>query len=190
MAQFINGTTDHILNKSINKSIRLQSGYDLPLVGLATGDFEQLQITGLGCIFLSCISAIAVICMSYSEKEHKVVGFFKWRQISRFVVYMAICDCLFNVIHSMDHFHVLLTRKYPKPKELCELYAFLLVEFVGAQMLMINLVAVNMFVLIYFNKRINFGRCDWKLLLWMFGYPFAANVVGVCTDSLGPNGSL
>ena len=178
------------MNTTTNDSIKLRDGYDIPLVGLNTGEFDQLHITALCCIFASCVSAMAVICLSCNEKRHKVVGFFQWRQISRFVVYMAICDCSFNVIHSMDHLHVFITREHPQPRELCQLYAFLLVEFVGAQVLMVNLVAINMFVLIFFNKRINFGRFDWKLLLWMFGYPFVANIVGVCTNSLGPNGSL
>ena len=90
----------------------------------------------------------------------------------------------------MDHLHVFLTHDHPKPQELCQLYSFLLIEFVGAQVLMVNLGAINMFVLLFFNKRINFGKYDWKLLFWMFGYPFAANVVALSTDTLGPNGTL
>ena len=177
------------MNSSVNSSMgELKSGYDLPLIGLDSGDFDQLHITALSCICISCISAVAVLYMSFND--HKAVGFFQWRQISRFVAYMAFCDCSFNIIHSMDHLHIFITRDHPRPIHLCRLYAFLLIEFVGGQVLMINLVAVNMFVLIHFNKRINFGRFDWKMLLWMFGYPFVANIVAVCTDTLGPNGSL
>ena len=85
---------------------------------------------------------------------------------------------------------VFITEKHPTPKALCQLYGFLQVEFIVAQILMVNVIAVNMFVLIYYDKRMYLGKYDWRLLLWMFGYPFVANIVAVCTDTLGPNGTL
>ena len=179
------------LNSSGNQSMKnFRNGYDLPLLGLGSGFFDQLHITVLSCIALSSTSAIAVLYMSFKRGQHNNVGFFQWREINRFVVYMAICDLSFNIMHSMDHLHVFITREHAKPKELCQLYAFMLIEFIGGQVLMVNLVAVNMFLLIYFNKKIGLGRCDWKLLSWMFGYPFVVNIVALCTDTLGPNSSL
>ena len=165
------------------------SGYDLPVVGLTSGNFSQLHLIALCCIALSFISALTVLVMSCRDNRH-LRGFFEWREIDRFVVYIAICDGSFNICHSMDHIHVFITKDHVRPKALCQTYAFLLVEFIEAQVLMVNLIAINMFVLIYFEKKLDFGRCDWKLLLWMFIVPTTTNVVALSFDRLGPNGAL
>ena len=90
----------------------------------------------------------------------------------------------------MDHTHVFVTQDHVRPTELCQMYGFLLIECLEAQILLVNLVAINMFVLIYFNKKINFGRYDWKLLLWMFIVPTVTNIAALSADTLGPNGAL
>ena len=116
--------------------------------------------------------------------------FFRWTKSERFVIYMAICDGLFNIAHFSDHLHILIAKKLPTPKSLCVFYGFLLGEFITAQNLMVNLVAINVFVLIFFHKKINFGRWDHRLLLYIFGAPgFALTIVGAL-GQLGPNGSL
>ena len=163
-------------------------GYYLPLVGIASGDFNQLHISTLCCIALSFICALTVIIMSF--RDNRRIRFFQWREIDRFVTYIALSDGAFNIFHSMDHIHVFATQDHVRPKALCQAYAFLLIEFIEAQVLMVNLGAINMFVLIYFNKKINFGKYDWKLLLWMFIVPTATNVIALSTKTLGPNGAL
>ena len=175
------------MNRRFN--ISYLSGYDLPVIGLKSGNFVQLHLITLCCIFFSFICAITVLIMSYRDNRH-LKRFFQWREIDRFVAYIAISDGAFNFFHSMDHIHVFVTKDHVRPKALCQTYAFLLIEFIEAQVLMVNLVAINMFVLIFFEKKINFGRYDWKLLLWMFIVPTVTNVVALSLDTLGPNGAL
>ena len=164
------------------------NGYHLRLVGLESGDFSQLHIITLCCIFMSLTCAIAVLIMSFRDNKGK--RFADWREVDRFVTYIALCDGAFNIFHSMDHIHVFVTQDHIRPKVLCQVYAFLLIEFIEAQVLMVKMVAINMFALIYFNKKLNFGRFDWKLLLWMFIVPTATNIVALANDALGPNGAL
>ena len=177
------------MNQSVeNESIR--NGYDVPPVGLSTGHFDHLQISAIFFTSISSISALIVICMSYNDIRRRRTIFFRCRQIDRFVVYMAVCECLFSIEHASDHIQVFVTRDHTKPKALCQFYGFWLMEVIAAQFFMVNAVAVSMFLLIFFNKKLNFGRFDWKLLLWMLAYNALVNVIAFSTDTLGPNQTL
>lgn len=165
-----------------------ESGYDLPLSGIAEGQFLAIHIPALTCIILSLLSAVGVLFFSFRAQSFRT--FFNWTKSERFVVYLAICDGLFNICHSMDHLHIMITRDHVHPKTLCEFYGFMLAEFITAQNLMVNIVSINAFVLIYFRKTLEFGLYDYKLLLWMFGLPFTAAMVALNLGTLGPNGAL
>ncbi|XP_062610876.1 uncharacterized protein LOC134272691 [Saccostrea cucullata] len=163
-------------------------GYSLPVYGLTEGHFYTLHIPALSCIFLSFASAVLTMVLSFRQKSYKT--FFSWSKSERFVVYLAICDAAFNLAHSMDHLHILITKNHVYPKELCEFYGFMLAEFITAQNLMVNIIAVNAFVLILLNKQIDFGIKDYRLLLWTFGTPFICATVAGIAGQLGPNGSF
>ncbi|XP_061174552.1 uncharacterized protein LOC133183633 [Saccostrea echinata] len=165
-----------------------QSGYDLPVYGLKNGQFYSIHIPAITCIVLSFVSAVAIIIASFRLQNIKT--FFSWTKSERFVVYLALCDGLFNFAHSMDHTHIVLTRNHVYPKELCEFYGFMLAEFITAQNLMVNVVALNVFVLIYFTKDLNFGAYDWRLLLYTFGLPCVGGTMAAYFDMLGPNGTF
>lgn len=164
------------------------NGYDLPVYGLDNGQFLIIHVPALACIFLSLFCALTVLILSFKKKRMRT--FFSWTKSERFVVYMAICDGTFNIAHSFDHLHIVISRNHVHPKQLCEFYAFMLVEFITAQNLMVNVVAINAFVLIYFNKNIDFGKYDWRLLLWILGVPFVGVVFAASLGQLGPAGAL
>ncbi|XP_062580351.1 uncharacterized protein LOC134242278 [Saccostrea cucullata] len=165
----------------------LRDGYDLPVYGLASGRFYALHIPALICIFLSLTSVIVTIVLSFRKKPKK--SFFDWTKSERFIVYMAICDGAFNVSHSLDHLQILATRNHVYPVTLCQFYGVMLLEFITAQNLMVNIVAVNAFTLMIFNKQLNFGKRDWRLLLWIFGAPFVFSMIALATKQIGPTGS-
>lgn len=174
-----------IMNQS---EIVKTSGYDLPVYGVDNGQFLIIHVPALVCIFLSLICAASVLVLSFKKRRKQT--FFTWSKSERFVVYMAICDGMFNIAHSFDHLHIVLSRNHVHPKELCELYAFMLVEFITAQNLMVNVVAINAFLLIYFNKNTSFGKYDWKILIWIFGVPFIGVTSAAISGQLGPAGAL
>jgi hypothetical protein len=163
-------------------------GYSLPVYGLADGTFYNIHVPAMTCICISFISALSVI--SYSFYHQKISTFFKWTKSERFVVYMALCDALFNMAHFSDHFHIAVTKTMPYPKSLCAFYGFMLAEFITAQSLMVNIVAINVFILIFYRKHLNFGRCDYRLLVYIFGVPGLGATIAAAAGQLGPNGSL
>lgn len=165
-----------------------KNGYDIPLYGIENGTFYSIHVPAIICIVSSFSCAITAIVLSFRRKGHRT--FFRtWSKSERFVVYLAICDGLFNVAHFTDHMHIVIAREMVRPKQLCEFYGFNLAVFITAQFLMVNIVAIHAFMLIFFDKNLNFGRFDWKLLLWIFGAPFVGAVIAGCAGQLGPNGT-
>lgn len=167
---------------------RPQSGYDLPIYGLDNGDFLSIHVPAIICIFISLISVIYVLVSSFKNENCRL--FFSWPKPQRFVVYLAICDGMYNLCHSMDHIHILITRNHVYPKSLCTFYGFMLAEFITSQNLMVNVVCVNAFTLVYFRKNLNFGRYDYRILLWTFGLPFIGAIIAVSLKTMGSNGTL
>ncbi|XP_045206524.2 uncharacterized protein LOC123558712 [Mercenaria mercenaria] len=169
---------------------RLQNGYDIPLYGIGNGSFYYIHIPAILCICTSFVCAVISIILSFKRKSYHTFFTNTWSRSERFIVYLAICDGLFNVSHFTDHMHIVIVRDHVYPKELCEYYGFNLAVFVTSQNLMVNVVAINAFMLMYFNRHLNFGRRDWKLLLWTFGTPFIGATIAGITGQLGTNGSF
>lgn len=165
-----------------------KSGYDLPVYGLDNGLFYYLHVPALLCIISSFCCVIIVLVLSFRHKSYR--KFFSWTKSERFIVYIAICDGCFNLFHGTDHVQYIITEEHVRPVELCELYAFVLTEFMTAQNLIVNLVAVNAFMLMYWHINLNFGKKDWRLLVWTFGAPFVVSCVAAVTGMFGPCGSF
>lgn len=166
----------------------LLSGYDLPVYGLSNGSFYYIHIPALVCIFSSFCCVLAVLILSFRQKDCK--SFFRWTKSERFIVYMAICDGCFNLTHSMDHLHYTITKDHVRPRELCEFYGFIMGQFLTAQNLLVNIVAINAFVLMFLNKNLEFGNADWRLMAWTLGVPIVSYTAAVATGQLGPTGTL
>ena len=173
----------------MDKSSSLRSGYDLDVYGLDNGQFMGIHIPALVCIVLSFICVLAALVLSFRHNNYKKF-FSDWTKSQRFVVYLAVCDGLYNIFHFTDHLHIVIVEDHVYPRELCVFYGFSLVVSISAQNLMVNIVAINAFMLMYFDKNLNFGKCDWKLLTWTFGVPIVGAIVSACLNQLGPNGAL
>lgn len=63
-------------------------------------------------------------------------------------------------------------------------------EFVTAQVLMVNIVAINAFTLMYYKNNLTFGKWDLKLLLHMFGLLFTTGTASLVMGQYGLAGSL
>jgi hypothetical protein len=163
-------------------------GYDLEVYGKGTYLFYSLHVPALICITCSFVSAVIVLVFSFKTNSFRT--FFRWTKSERFVVYLAACDGSFNLAHFTDHFHILVTRDHVYPKALCQFYGLMLAEFITAQNLMVNVVAINAFLLMYFNRNLDFGAKDYRLLLWTFGVPLLGATIAALFGQLGPNGSL
>lgn len=168
-------------------SLYRMDGYHLPIYGLANGEFYNIHIPAICIIFTSLLCAIITLIVSL--KGNTLHTFYKKRKSERFVVYLALSDGLFNACHSLDHLHIIITKNHVYPKKLCVFYGFMLTEFITAQNLMVNVIAINAFVRVYFRKNMDFGKYDWKFLTWSFGLPFVGATVCAALGVMGPNGT-
>ncbi|XP_052225132.1 uncharacterized protein LOC127840756 [Dreissena polymorpha] len=162
-----------------------RSGYDFPVFGMEDGTFVYLHSLAIGCLITSFICAIITLVLSF-RNNNSLTFFSKWSRSERYVVYMAICDGVFNFWHTIEHVHGLAVFGHVRPKELCAFYGFMVTVFIGSQNLLVNVIAISVFFIIYFDKNINFGQRDWKLLLYCFGVPFVGAVAAAAGDQFGP----
>ncbi|XP_052782899.1 uncharacterized protein LOC128219118 [Mya arenaria] len=54
------------------------------------------------------------------------------------------------------------------------------------QILIVNVVAINVFTMMFFNINISFGKFDGGLLLWAFGVPFIGSFIAAMFNQFGP----
>lgn len=166
-------------------NFKLLDGYDLPVYGLDNGLFYALHVPSIACLVTSFVCAVTAITVTF--RRHWDRAFFSWRKCDRFIVYLAICDGTFNFPHAADHLHVTISRDHVHPRLLCELYGFMTAVFATAQNILVGLIAVDIFALMYFHKKLKFGRYDWILLLITFGTPAVGGIVTWVLGTLGPN---
>ena len=99
----------------------------------------------------------------------------------RLVVYLAFCDLMLGISHSMDRAYMVATLAFP-PAPACKVFAYLLNEFVLSQAIIVLATAFNAYFMVVKVKRLNFGKYDWKLTSLAYGAPA---IFGICFDSAG-----
>jgi len=169
--------------------LRPRSGYDFPMYGLANGQFYIIHGVAIACLITSLLAAVIALVLSF-RRQHRRHFFTKWSKSERFVVYLALCDGLYNTCHLLDHVHIVIKHDHVYPEWLCSFYGLNLALFMTAQNLMVNVIAVNAFVLICFGKNLDFGTRDWRILVWTFGVPLLAVIVAAVFKQFGPVGAL
>ena len=106
----------------------------------------------------------------------------------RLVVYLALCDLLFSISHTLDHSYMTAIVGHP-PDLACAIMAGFLLEFVTSQLLLVTIIATNAFLMVVKERRIHVGKYDWKLLLGCFGTPALLCVGTYSLRILGPSGA-
>lgn len=165
-----------------------ESTSEIPVMGLNSERFYPYHITAIICIAASLVGVVAILYVSFRSRMYR--AFFRWTISDRFVVYIAACDGLFNLSHVLDHVQMIVTRSHVHPRNLCVVYAFLVVVFTTAQGLLVSAIALNSFFVVHFGKSVKFGSYDWKLQIFIFGIPTVEASLAVLLNKLGPTGLL
>ena len=161
--------------------------YNVTLMGIDDGSFYVIHSVALTCIVTSFVCVILVICFSFNGNTG---SFYTWNKNDKFIVYIVLCDGAFNVVHFADHFQIAVTRDHVRPIELCEFYAVLLIEFVYSQSFVVLFIAVNAFLLVKYQRILDLGKYDWRLIVGVLSCSFLPVLIAVSLDSLGPTGAL
>lgn len=161
---------------------------EIPVRGLNSERFYPYHVTAITCIGASLVGVVVILYVSFKSRLYK--SFFQWTLSDRFVVYIAACDGLFNLSHVLDHVQMVVTRSHVYPRNLCVVYALLVVVFTTAKGLLVSAIALNSFCAVHFGKSVNFGSYDWKLHLFILGIPSMEASLAVLLNKLGPTGLL
>ena len=62
--------------------------------------------------------------------------------------------------------------------------------FATSQNILVGIIAINIFAMMYFQKKIGFGRYDWILFLVVYGLPAFGGMAAWVFGVLGPNGIM
>ena len=148
-----------------------KDGYDLPVYGLDNGLFYALHIPAVVCLATSLSCALTTMIISF--RRHAGKSFFSWTKCSRIVVYLAVCDGMHNLAHISDHIQMIITKNHVRPKALCQIYGFMTLMFGTAQNILVAIVALNIFLMMYFGKNLYFGCRDWRISFVTYVVPAA-----------------
>ena len=170
---------------NLSENVAPQNGYDLPVYGLHTSLFYGLHIPSIICLTVSFMCAITALVVSF--RRHRNHSFFNWTPCDRFIVFLAICDGALNLPHCADHLQVAITKEHIYPAELCKFYGFMVAVFASAQNILVGIIAINIFAMMYFHKKLYFGKFDWILLAVVYGIPIAGGITAWYSGYLGPN---
>ena len=158
------------------------------IVVIGWPSYEFYLIHGTGLVFLAVSIIFSCGVLAYMLRPGRTISFYSELIGERLVVYLAICDLLYSVSHSMDHVAMTILKEHP-PEIVCTIFGAILNEFAMAQSLMITYVAANAFSMVVMERKINTGVYDWRLLVAVFGIPAAGVVVIGSFGFYGPSGA-
>ncbi|OWF37107.1 hypothetical protein KP79_PYT25312 [Mizuhopecten yessoensis] len=166
----------------------MSSGYDVPPLGLDNGQFYVIHVTAMlaMCASFTCASIVIGLFI----KQRKAKRFYDRSKSERMIVYAAVCDATFNVIHSTEHIQMLVTKNLVLPRELCKFHGLMTLALGYAQVFLVLSVAVNIFCMMFLQKNITFGKYDWRLLTAVILGPFLIGFSSLIANKIGPNGAF
>ena len=141
--------------------------------------FEVLHLTGIMACFISFLASSGVILYLFiTENRRSNRPFYKWTNGERLVVYLAVFDLTFSLVHSVDHGYMFVTSRFLQ-YDLCRILAFLIIQSVSGQWLVIIYTACSALLMVIFHRRLPKGRYDWKLIVWSTVPPFIFSSCGI-----------
>ena len=165
-----------------------KDGFDIPVYGLHTYRFYTLHISAVVCTVISLICATVSLVISF--KRHRGQPFFSWTTCDRFIIHEAVFDGPLILPRAADHMQVLITEDHVHPKTLCQFYGFITASTAASQHIFVGIIAINIFAMMYFRKKLEFGKYDWILFLAIYGIPVAGGIAAWSFGKIGPNGAM
>ena len=144
----------------------------LPMFGYPGPLFIGIHATALVSLSTSVLVTIGV--MVYMFTKSPLWNFFQQPIGERLVIYLALCDLLNGISHTIDHAYILAAEDYA-PEAVCKIFAFFLQ--VRTKTLVFYF-SVNLFInlfnyyLIYFRSFMVFILIIYLLNMFLFIYLF------------------
>ena len=156
----------------------------LPVFGYPGIDFYLIHVTADVAITISIIASLSVLGYMTLQKKN----FWKRPLSERLVAYIAIGDFLFSSSHAIDHTAMLVLKDHPDDDS-CIAMAFFLMWFYIGQSFFVIFTAMNAAAMVIWQKKVNLGMYDWKLLSFAVVFPGVCSIIGAATRTIGPSGA-
>ncbi|KAI8834873.1 hypothetical protein BC829DRAFT_406906 [Chytridium lagenaria] len=137
-----------------------------------------LHAVALLCIGLSMAGSLHMVFWTVRKGKYNTIG-------ERFPLYVAILDFLWSVVHSIDHIYMMVAAGANPPPAMCSAIGAILSLFMLAQVMLLNLIAVSMFLSVYMGWNLSYGSYDWVLGVLTFGVPIGYVIVGLSVNAFG-----
>lgn len=155
------------------------------VMGLSTPIFPAIHITAIStCGISTLVSAAILLYMARTTTG----SFWACTIGERLVVYLSICDLGFSISHGLDHVIMFATKDHT-PQPACSIIVWFVQEFTLGQSLVVNVAAFTAIVIIVREQKVSFGKFDWVLIAWAFGFPGTLGVVISALHLTGPVGA-
>lgn len=155
------------------------------VMGLGTNLFHGVHVTAIVTCGISTLVSLSILMYMFRTMK---VSFWRCTIGERLVVYLSICDLGFSISHGLDHV-IIYGTKGNTPEPACSVIAWFVQEFTLGQSLVVNLAAITAVVIIVRERRASFGKYDWVLITWAFGFPAVLGIVIASLGLMGPIGA-
>ncbi|KAJ3205929.1 hypothetical protein HDU67_008558 [Dinochytrium kinnereticum] len=137
-----------------------------------------LHAVALAAIGMSMVGSLYIVIATIVKGKYTTIG-------ERFPMYVAVLDFLWSVIHSIDHIYMMVAAGANPPPQMCSAIGAILSLFMLAQVMLLNLIAVSMFLSVYMGWNLSYGSYDWILGVLTFGVPVGFVVIGLSVGAFG-----
>ena len=105
----------------------------------------------------------------------------------RFPIYLSVFDMCWSTFHSLDHYVILVPQYYPT-HPLTDILGASLQIFLVAPATMVAIISASVYMNMFKQWKIDFGRYDWKLFALCLGIPIVMVIIGLPLGVFGPSG--
>ncbi|KAJ3116682.1 hypothetical protein HDU96_009033 [Phlyctochytrium bullatum] len=154
--------------------------YPISFVPPSMAEMYALHGVALLAIGASIIGSSMVIFSTIYRSRYGTIG-------ERFPLYVSIIDFLWSISHSVDHILMIVNKGDSPSHGLCVGLGATLALFLMAQVMLLNIIAVSMFLTVYRGWSLSYGKGDWVLWVLTFGVPLAYTIVGLAFGAFGPD---
>ncbi|TPX66841.1 hypothetical protein SpCBS45565_g04165 [Spizellomyces sp. 'palustris'] len=131
-------------------------------------------------IFLSLFGSLFMLVYGIATKRYKTIG-------ERFPLYTALLAICWSVSHSFDHSYMWLKDGVPPALPACRTLGALMGGFLLAEICMMNVVSICIYLTVYHSRTMHFGSFDWILWAMSLGCGAVFAIVGSAIGAFGPD---
>ncbi|KAJ3410993.1 hypothetical protein HDV05_002937 [Chytridiales sp. JEL 0842] len=143
---------------------------------------EVYALHSVALVFIgaSMLGSLYMIIKTVYRGKYTTIG-------ERFPLYLSCLDLLWSISHTIDHSWYLATGGQSPPAQACAAMGGVLGLFMMAEIMLVNLLAISMFLTVYMNWSLSYGRKDWILGVLTFGVPVIFVTFGFAFQGFGPD---